>query len=155
MSPQSLSHDLVRDTPVLRVADTVEHAVRTLLDTDLAALPAVDGDGRLKGIFGEREFMTALFPGYIGQLKYAGFVKHPLDDAIEKRATCANEHIGQHLNTDHVDVGPDYSDVQLAETFLHHRVLIIPVIDNKRLVGVITRSDFFRRIADRFLAATS
>jgi CBS domain-containing protein len=68
MSPRSLSHDLVRDTPVLHIEDTVEQAVRTLLDTDLPALPAVDGDGRLKGIFGDREFMAALFLGYLEEL---------------------------------------------------------------------------------------
>ena len=56
------------------------------------------------------------------------------------------------MNTEHVDVGPDFSDVGLAEIFLHHRVLIVPVTDDKRVVGVITRSDFFAAVADRFLA---
>ena len=31
------------------------------------------------------------------------------------------------MNTEHVDVGADYSDTQVAEIFLHHRVLIVPV----------------------------
>ena len=153
MTPRRLSHDLVRETPLLRTDDTIEHAVRTVLDSDLPALPATDTDGRLAGIFGEREFMEALFPGYLKQLKYAGFVKHDLDDAIEKRAACATEPVGDHLNTDHVDVGPDYSDVELAETFLHHRVLIIPVVDDKHVIGVIIRADFYRRLAERFLNA--
>ncbi len=153
MTPRRLSHDLVRETPLLRTDDTIEHAVRTVLDSGLPALPATDTDGRLAGIFGEREFMEALFPGYLKQLKYAGFVKHDLDDAIEKRAACATEPVGDHLNTDHVDVGPDYSDVELAETFLHHRVLIIPVVDDKHVIGVIIRADFYRRLAERFLNA--
>jgi CBS domain-containing protein len=154
MTPRRLSHDLVRETPLLRSDDTVADAVRTVLDSALPALPAVDADGRLAGIFGEREFMGALFPGYLKQLKYAGFVKHDLDEAIEKRASCAAEHVGEHLNTDHVDVGPDYSDVELAETFLHHRVLVIPVVDEGRVSGVITRADFYRRLAERFLERT-
>ena len=58
------------------------------------------------------------------------------------------------MNTDHVDVGPDFSDIEIAETFLHHRVLVIPVVDEGRVVGVITRADFFERVADRFLEAT-
>jgi CBS domain-containing protein len=41
--------------------------------------------------------------------------------------------------------------VQIAETFLHHRVLIIPVVRQRRVAGVITRADFFRRIAERVL----
>ena len=55
------------------------------------------------------------------------------------------------MNTEHVDVGPDFSDTQVAEIFLHHRVLVVPVVDGGRVVGVITRSDFFRTIAERFL----
>lgn len=153
MSPDSLSRDLVREAPLLRHDDTVEQAVRAILDSGLRALPVVDADRRLKGIFGEREFMTALFPGYVGQLSYAGFVKHGLDDAIERRAACRNEPVGQHLNTDHVEVGEDFSDIQIAETFLHHRVLVIPVVTNGQVAGVITRADFFGRIAERFLQA--
>ena len=56
------------------------------------------------------------------------------------------------MNTEHVDVGPDFSDVELAEIFLHHRVLIIPVTENKRVTGLVTRADFFRAVAERFLA---
>ena len=153
MSPDQLSRGLVRKAPLLREDDSVEHAVRGILESELPALPVVDGKKRLSGIFGEREFMTALFPGYVGQLSYAGFVKQSLDDAIERRAACRNEPVGQHLNSEHVDVGEDFSDIQIAETFLHHRVLIIPVVAQGRVAGVITRADFFKSIAERFLAA--
>lgn len=40
----------------------------------------------------------------------------------------------------------------IAETFLHHRVLIVPVRGDGGVKGVITRSDFFRHLAERFLA---
>jgi CBS domain-containing protein len=58
------------------------------------------------------------------------------------------------MNTEHVDVPTDASDVQVAETFLHHRVLIVPVTDRGAVQGVITRSDFFARLAVRFLEQT-
>ena len=151
MSPNRLSHDLVHEAPVLRQDDTVEQAVRAVLDSALPALPVLAGDGRLKGIFGEREFMTALFPGYVGQLSHAGFIKYGLDDAIERRIACRHEAVGDHTNTEHVDMEADFSDVQIAEIFLHHRVLIIPVLEHRQLIGVITRADFFRRIAEHFL----
>jgi CBS domain-containing protein len=74
MSPRVVSDSLVRDTPILTVDDPVETAVRCLLETDLPALPVVDAEGRYVGIFGEREFFAAVFPGYLSELKYAGFV---------------------------------------------------------------------------------
>ena len=151
MTPDQLSRELVRPAPLLRRDDGVGPAVERLLDSGLPALPVVDANGRLVGIFGEREFMAALFPGYLKELKYAGFVPGTLDDAIEKRAGCRKEPVGEHMNTEHIDVGPDFSDAQLAETFLHHRVLIVPVVDERQIRGVVTRADFFRRLGQRFL----
>jgi CBS domain-containing protein len=151
MTPDRLSRELVREAPLLRRDETVGAAVRHVLDSGLPALPVVDGHGRLVGIFGEREFMGALFPGYLKELKYAGFVPSTLDDAIEKRAACRDEPVGEYMNTEHIDVGADFSDAQLAETFLHHRVLIIPVVEARRVQGIVTRADFFRRLGKRFL----
>jgi CBS domain-containing protein len=153
VSPRQFSHDLVRETPVLRHDDKVADAVRAILRSGLPALPVVGDDRAIVGIFGEREFMAALFPGYVGQLKHAGFIKHGLDDAIERRIGCRDESVSGYMNTEHIAVGEDFSDVQLAETFLHHRVLIIPVLRETGVSGVITRSDFFGRIAERFLEA--
>jgi CBS domain-containing protein len=151
MTPDQLSRELVRETPLLRHDDTVGTAIRRLLDSGLPALPVVDADNRFVGIFGEREFMGALFPGYLKELKYAGFVPSTLDDAIQKRAACRDEPVGDYMYTKHIEVGRDFSDAQLAETFLHHRVLIIPVVGSGRVQAVITRADFFRRLGERFL----
>jgi len=151
MSPRAVSDRAIREAPLLAVDQDVRSAVEALLQSGLPALPVVDGDGVLKGVFGEREFMEALFPGYVGQLHYAGFVGKELEDALEKRAACASEPVGSHMFAEHVDVGGDYSDIQVAETFIHHRVLVVPVVEEGRVVGVITRADFFRSLAERFL----
>ena len=152
MSPRTFTDPLLREAPLLRTDATVADAVRTVLDSGLPALPVVDSGGRLRGIFGEREFMGALFPGYLKELSYAGFVPRSLESALEKRAGCRDEPVRGYMNTEHVDVGADFSDAQVAEIFLHHRVLVIPVTDGGRVIGVICRSDFFRALAERFLA---
>jgi CBS domain-containing protein len=117
----------------------------------MPALAVVDDRDRLAGIFGEREFMAALFPGYLQELRSAAFLQRSLDDALEKREACRHEPISRYLTTDHVDVDPGFSDTQVAEIFLHHRVLVIPVIADGRVEGLITRRDFFRAVAERFL----
>jgi CBS domain-containing protein len=151
MSPSSLTADLIREVPLLSVRDPIEVALLALQESELPALPAVDDQEHLAGIFGEREFMGALFPGYLKELTYAGFVPSSLDDAIEKRAACRDEPVAKYMNDEHIDVGSDFSDAQVAETFLHHRVLVIPVADDGQVRGVITRGAFFRRLAERFL----
>jgi CBS domain-containing protein len=148
----SLTNDLIREAPVIHVDDSVGDATRAVIDSALPALPVVDERERLAGIFGEREFLGAVFPGYLKELKYAGFVKRSLEDALEKRRECRNDPVREYMNTEHIDVGADFSDAQVAEIFLHHRVLLVPVVQDRAVVGVITRADFFRSIAERFLA---
>ena len=153
MRRRGLSDPLVREVPLLSSDDRVGHAVRRLVEAGVPALPVADRAGRLCGIFGEREFFAALFPGYLAELSSAGFVPRSLESALEKRAACRTEEVRAHMNTERVDVGAEFSDAQVAETFLHHSVPIIPVVDDARELGIITRGDFFEVVAQRFLAA--
>jgi CBS-domain-containing membrane protein len=151
MSPNEVGELIFRETPLIRADEHVGAAVRRVLDSGLPALPVVDERDCLAGIFGEREFIGALFPGYLQDLHYAGFVPRALEEALQKRAGCRHEPVSRYMNTEHVDVGRDFSDAQVAEVFLHHRVLIVPVSEDGRVIGVLTRSDFFRAVAQRFL----
>jgi CBS domain-containing protein len=153
VSPNALTDPLLREVPTLVASDPLEVAVPRVIASELPALPVVDHRGRYCGIFGEREFITAVFPGYLGELQHAGFVPRSLESALEKRAGCKREPVGDWMNTEHVDVGPDFSDAQVAEIFLHHRVLLVPVVEDRDVIGVITRSDFFRALAERVFDA--
>jgi len=152
MSPQRIASTVRREVPLLRDDACLRDAVMQIIQTDVPALPVVDVRGRLLGIFGEREFIGALFPGYLKTLGYAGFVPRSLDEALDRRGSSADQPVSKHMNTDHIDVGEDFSDTELAEIFLHHRVLIIPIVDGGRVAGIITREDFFRAVAERLLA---
>jgi CBS domain-containing protein len=148
--PDSIAHETLREIEPLRADDLIGPAARRVIDAGLPALPAVEEDGSFTGIFGEREFMAALFPGYVGELASAAMVSRSVDETIERRSQCAFEPIRRYLTTDHVMVEDDYSDTQLAEIFLHHRVLIVPIATKGRVHAVITRHDFFCSLAARF-----
>jgi CBS domain-containing protein len=154
MSPQRIASTVRRQVPLLRGDQHVREAVAQIVDARVPALPVVNPRDKLLGIFGEREFIGALFPGYLQQLGFAGFVPRSLDEALEKRAACADRPVEDYMNTDHIDVGEDFSDTQIAEIFLHHRVLIIPIIDADHVTGIVTRTDFFHALAQRLLGVS-
>ncbi len=113
----------------------------------------IDERERYVGVFGEREFMGALFPGYLDQLRGAAFVRRSLDETLERRRILprrAGAPVHEHRARRRAR--PTSPITQVAEIFLHHRVLIVPVVDGGRVTGLITRADFFRTIAERFLA---
>jgi CBS domain-containing protein len=151
VSPRKVTDLVHRDPPVVRDDTPLRDVVRLLLDEGLPAVPVVDAEGRYVGIFGEREFIAALFPRYVQSLSYAGFIPKPIEEVLEKRREAASEPIREHMTTEHVDVPADASDVQIAETFLHHRVRVLPVTENGRVVGIILRGDFMRALAESFL----
>lgn len=148
--PDSIVKQTIREVDPLGADDLIGPAARRLTELELPALPAVEADGRFAGIFGEREFMGALFPGYVGELASAAMVSRSVDETIERRSDCSVEPIRRYLTTDHVMVEDDYSDTQLAELFLHHRVLIVPIATAGRVHGLVTRSDFFAALVQRF-----
>jgi CBS domain-containing protein len=152
MSRSSVSEAIIREVPLLREDEPVAVALRGLLASGLPALPVLDAAGRYAGIFGEREFLAALFPGYLGELRSAGFVPRRIEHALAKRAGAADEAVGRYLNREHVEVGAEPSDAQVAEIFLHHRVLVVPVVEGGRVLGLLTRRDFVATLAERLLA---
>jgi CBS domain-containing protein len=151
MSPDRLVRAIIREVPLLEADDTVAEAVPKIIEAGVSALPIVDAKGRLYGVFGEREFIGAMFPGYLRVLRSAAFVPQSVDEAIEKRLECGDDPVSKYATTDKVAAGPEHSDAQLAETFWHHRVRIIPIVDaDQRVLGIITRSDFFQVLGERF-----
>jgi CBS domain-containing protein len=145
--PDATTKQITREIEPLRVDDTIVVANRRVIESELPALPVVDADGRFAGIFGEREFIAAIFPGYVGELASARMVSRTLDATIKRRESCRAEQVGEYMTTDHVVVEDDYSDTQLAETFLHHRVLVIPIATEGKVHAVVTRHDFFELLA--------
>jgi CBS domain-containing protein len=148
--PDSIVSAVLQEIEPLRADELVGVAARRVVASSLPALPAVEDDGSFAGIFGEREFMTALFPGYVGELGSSAMIKRSIDETIDRRESCREEPIRRYLTTDHVVVEDEYSDTQLAELFLHHRVLIIPIATDRRIHAVVTRGDFFQALVGKF-----
>ena len=151
--PDQIVKSIVREIEPLSADELVLVAAHRIVESGLPGLPAVESDGSFAGIFGEREFMTALFPGYIGELGSSAMIKRSIDDTIERREGCRNEPIRKYLTTDHVLVEDDYSDTHLAELFLHHRVLVLPIAKDGVVRGLVTRNDFFAALVGKLAAA--
>ena len=149
--PDSIVKETIQEVEPLETSDSVGSAARKVLDAGVPGLPVVDGNGKFAGIFGEREFMAALFPAYMRELASSAMISRSIDEHIERRESCFSESVKDHLTTDHVLVEDDYSDSQLAELFLHHRVLIIPIATGGKVHALVTRGDFFRALAERWL----
>lgn len=147
--PDSIVRQTLQEVTPLRDSDPIGYAARRVREANLPALPVVDENGAYAGLFGEREFMEAMFPGYVGTLASARMIRRSIDETIERRLSAREDPIFPFLTRDEVVVEDDYADTHLAETFLHHRVLVVPVATNGRIHAVVTRNAFFEALLDR------
>jgi CBS domain-containing protein len=112
-------------------AATVKKAVETLLDEDVGTLMVVDENRRLIGLLNESALLAATFDGQI-----------------------RNDPVSLHMQRDFVFVRPGDSIESVIDTSILHRVRHLPVIDNRRLVGLVTRRDLLRAIFGRVQVPT-
>jgi CBS domain-containing protein len=103
---------------------TLEHAIATLAEHRIGALVVLGADQRVIGILSERDIIRALAE------RGAGSLKEPLASTMTREVvTCSS-----------ADTMSD-----LMERMTHGRFRHIPVVDQDRLVGIISIGDVVKQ----------
>ena len=102
--------------------ETLLDAARKLADLDVGALPICGEDDRLKGMLTDRDIVVKV-----------------LAQGKDPASTRAGE-LGQG-DAKTVTIGADDSMEEALRTMIDHKVRRLPVIDGKRLVGIISQAD--------------
>lgn len=110
----------------VRTDETVLTAVRRMADLEVGALPICGADDdRLKGMITDRDVVTrVLAPGH---------------DPNELRA-------GELAQEEAVTIGADDDAAEVMATMTEHGVRRLPVIDGRRLVGMVAQADVARAL---------
>ena len=102
--------------------DTLLDAAKKLAELDVGALPICGEDDRLKGMLTDRDIVVKA-----------------LAQGRDPSSTRAGD-LGQG-DSQTVTIGADDSIDEALRTMIDHKVRRLPVIDGKRLVGIISQAD--------------
>lgn len=112
-------------------SETLDRAARLMRELDVGALPIIDDSGRLTGIVTDRDIVVdCLAAGADPAQVTAG-------QLAKGRPVCA-------------DVEADVQEV--LDTMERHRIRRLPVLEGRRLVGMISEADIARNLPDRLIA---
>ena len=100
---------------------TASDAIRILLENNISGAPVVDDDGTVIGIISEFKLMSAVF-----------------DPGIKRTS------ITQIMSTDVIYVTEFTGIDEVARIFQTHRIRRVPVLRNRKVVGVVSRPDLLR-----------
>ena len=104
-------------------ADTLSIVARLLWEHDLGALPVVDQAGAVVGMITDRDLCMAAYT--------SGLPLH---------AT----HVGRHMSRTVFSIGAKAEATKAVELMKNRKVRRLPVVENGRLVGMVTISDIAR-----------
>lgn len=118
------ARDMMTDRVVTIGPDAfLQEAIEVILTMQVSGLPVVDSQGRLIGIISEFALLAT---------------------AYDAKTAC--ETVGQHMTADVLTVNADDPIRSVADQFIVHRVRRVPVLDQGRLVGLITRRDVLKAV---------
>lgn len=135
---------------VLRVRDVMTPDPKTLgrndqlsLADDLMAqerirhLPVLDEDGALVGILSQRDLFRGALARALGYGETA------------QRRMLGMLAVKEVMTTQLVTVGPDAPIAEAARTMVDRKIGCLPVVEDGKLVGILTESDFVALLAPR------
>ena len=111
------------ETDILRAA-------HTLIDNGISGAPVVDNSGKLVGILTERDVLASAVQAYYHGTR-GGLVR-------------------EHMIVDPKTVAPDDSLMDVARLFIDQRYHRYPVVEDGRLIGMISRSDLMRALGEYY-----
>ncbi|GAP13427.1 predicted signal-transduction protein containing cAMP-binding and CBS domains [Longilinea arvoryzae] len=106
---------------------TVFEALRLMADKDIGALVVVQGD-KIIGVLSERDYARKVI--LVGKSSKETLVKEIMTSPV-------------------VAIHPDQTVEEAMEMMTHHRVRHLPVVENDRLIGIISIGDVVRNIIYR------
>lgn len=145
------AREIMTPDPITVAPDiTVLDAAHLMSENNVGALPVVL-DGKLIGIVSESDLIMqdvrAQFPTYIsllgGVIMYPPSVKR-FEDGLKKAVAAT---VGEVMTPEPVVVGPDASIEDLATLLVNREVSRLPVIEDGRLIGIISKHDLVRSLA--------
>jgi CBS domain-containing protein len=117
-----MSTKLITFTPEMEVM----RAINILVQHGIAGAPVVDKEGKLVGMFSERDCLSVAL--------------------VASQDSCIAGPVGQFMSTKTVSVDPEMDLLQLATMFVNQSYRRYPVIENGKLIGQISRSDVMKAI---------
>ncbi len=141
---------MTSDVAVARSDDSLLSAAQTMRERRVSGLPVVDDQGAVVGVLSERDIFerlrtTAGLAQFRGVLDLIVEAANGRTDRIEQCAqTLRASKVGDAMSRRAVTIEPDAPLSEAARWLRQADINRLPVVENAKLVGIITRDDVLR-----------
>ena len=143
----------IMSSPAITVSPTTEirEVARTMRESVISGVPVVDNSGALVGVITEMDLIARNAP--VHEPRYIAVLSALIPVNIEEYRQY-KEQLRQALAINAADlmrddvttISPDDTVQEALEMMLNPEVTMLPVVENGRVIGVVTRTDLVRLI---------
>jgi CBS domain-containing protein len=150
--PETVAEIMQRDPVTVAPDDDVESVVRVLRQHELPGVPVVDAEGRCVGIVTESDMILRddsadlHLPHHIDLLGGVIFLE-PLKRFEERLRKAVASSAADLMTADPITVTPQTSVRDAARVIAQRKHNRLPVVEDGKLVGVVTRIDVLEALA--------
>lgn len=142
-----------RDVVTVQPDDTIIHAARLMLQKRISGLPVVDAAGALAGIVTEGDFLRRAETGTVRRRpRWLEFILGPGRLAGEY-AHAAGRYVKEVMTSDVHTVTEATPLEEIISLMERNRIKRVPVVRGQKVVGIVTRQNLLRAVADVAVAA--
>lgn len=137
-----MSERLFKVRPETSVADIAQ----TMVERQISAVPVVDAEDRVVGIITERDLMRRV---EIGTAPGPAEADQTFSERTSRAAAYVKSHgttAGEIMTPKVITVGRDTPLMEVADLMERWRIKRVPVVEDGRLVGIVSRLDLVRAL---------
>jgi CBS domain-containing protein len=142
---------MTTDVITVRPETTMGELADILAQNKISGVPVVDGQGRVVGMVSEADIILQdadlHFPYYIQFLESVIYLQsvHKFEERFRK---AFGTKVSEVMSGEVVAVSPETTVREVATLMADRNVNRLPVTENEKLVGIVTRGDIVRAIAE-------
>lgn len=147
-----LAKDIMTEEVItVKRQDTIKDVAKILSNNKISGLPVVDDEGKIIGIITEQDLIIRdkklHFPNYIYLLDSIIYLES-LSEFEEEFKKMIGTKVKEVMTEEVISVEVDTATDEIVELMIDNKINRVPVVDNGELVGIVSRGDVVRQLAE-------
>jgi CBS domain-containing protein len=135
---------MVKDVLSVRPEQNAEEALVFLFKHQISGLPVIDAEGKLVGMFTEKEVLRFVLPSYVEKVGWFVYEENP-KSIKEKFLKLSGVKVAQLMRQDVATTSEETTLCEVARLMLTQKVRRMPVVDKSaKVVGIVSRNDLLK-----------
>jgi len=138
---------MTKDVISIKPEDNAKDALTLLFKMQISGLPVINQEGKLVGMFTEKDVLSYILPSYIEKVGRFIYEENP-KSTKRKFMELSKIKVSQLMRKDVVITTEDTALCEVARIMLTQKARRIPVIDKSgKVVGIVARCDILKAFA--------